>query len=169
MNLELFLARIKYLNYRTRKSKAHIMACTVEDIISSFRCSAYRETALTVLDDSVEYLSLFSMNMKIWQRKKRKWFYVVSLVMMHTKRISAYWRRALHAQIHTWKICFTINEECCIYKCKWTFVEYYTTRRTLHWPLWVHCVSLEETKQIKYNWVLSSYQWLLSAECNIWT
>lgn len=29
--------------YRTRKSKAHTMACTVEDIISPFKCSAFIE------------------------------------------------------------------------------------------------------------------------------
>lgn len=39
------------------------MACTVEDIISPFKCSAYRGTALTAFDGSVDYLSLFSMNM----------------------------------------------------------------------------------------------------------
>lgn len=49
-------------------------------------------------------------------------------------RISAYWRRELHAEIHTWKIRFTINEECCIHKYKLTFVVYYTTRKTLQWP-----------------------------------
>lgn len=85
-----FLGSVKISQLQDlEKSEAH-MACTVEDIISPFRCSACRETALTVLDGSVECLSLFSMNVKTWQRKKRKWFYVVSLVMMHTKRISAY-------------------------------------------------------------------------------
>lgn len=37
---ELFLAQSKYLDYKTRKSTAHTMACTVEDIISPFKCSA---------------------------------------------------------------------------------------------------------------------------------
>lgn len=78
----------KCLNYRTRKSKAHIMACTVEDIISPFKCSAYRGTARTVLMAVLNIYHSFQWRWTMQQRKKRKWLYVVSLLMMHTKSLT---------------------------------------------------------------------------------
>lgn len=69
---EFFLAQSNCLSYRTRKSKAHITACTVEDIISPFKCSAYRGTALTAFDGSVEYLALFPTSMNNVAEKKEE-------------------------------------------------------------------------------------------------
>lgn len=55
-----------------QKVQGTYQACTVEDIISPFKCSAYRETATTVFDGSVEYLSFFSKNMNSLAEKEEE-------------------------------------------------------------------------------------------------
>lgn len=77
------------------------MACTVEDIISHFKCSAYRETALTVFDGSVGYLSLCSMN-NVAEKEKEMVVCCITCDDAHQKSEYLHTEEEnLHAEIHT--------------------------------------------------------------------